>query len=62
MRVGDVCTRPVVHRSRNASALEAAKLMRDDHIGNAVVVDEDDGRKVPLASSPIVMSSAFGSA
>lgn len=29
MRVGDVCTRSVVHRSRNASALEAAKLMRE---------------------------------
>jgi CBS domain-containing protein len=34
--------------AREKSALEAAKLMRNDHIGNVVVVDERAGRKVPL--------------
>jgi predicted transcriptional regulator len=48
MRVGDVCTRSVVHCSRNASALEVAKMMRDDNIGNVVVVDDRDGKKVPI--------------
>jgi predicted transcriptional regulator len=48
MRVGDVCTRSVVHCSRNASALEVAKMMRDDNIGNVVVVDDRDGQKVPI--------------
>jgi len=48
MRVGDVCTRSVVHCTKNASALEAAKLMRDGHIGNVVIVDERDGRTEPI--------------
>lgn len=49
MRAGDVSTPSVIHCSRTACALEAAKLMRNDHIGNVVVVDERDGRKVPLS-------------
>jgi len=48
MRIGDICTRSVVHCSKDASALEAAKMVRDDHIGNIVIVDERDGRKVPV--------------
>ena len=48
MRVGDVCTRSVVHCTKNASALEAAKLMRDGHIGNVVIVNERDGRTEPI--------------
>jgi predicted transcriptional regulator len=48
MRVGDVCTRSVVHCSKGASALKAAKMTRDVHIGNVVVVDDRDGKNVPI--------------
>jgi hypothetical protein len=44
-----------VHCSKNASALEAAKMMRDEHIGNVVIVDERDGRKVPIGDRDIVV-------
>lgn len=48
MRVGDICTRAVVHCTKDTSALEAAKIMRDAHIGNVVVVEEREGRKFPV--------------
>jgi predicted transcriptional regulator len=48
MQVGEVCTRAVVQCPKNASALEAAKTMRDAHIGNVVVVEDRDGKKVPI--------------
>lgn len=48
MRVGDICTRQVVSCSKDTSALDAAKLMRDAHIGNLVVVEMRDGKTVPV--------------
>lgn len=48
MRVGDICTRAVVHCTRDTSAFEAAKMMREAHIGNVVVVEERAGRKIPV--------------
>lgn len=48
MQVGEVCTRAVVQCPKNATALEAAKIMRDAHIGNIVIVEDRDGRKIPI--------------
>lgn len=48
MRAGDVSTRPVVDCPTSASALEAARIMRDAHIGNVVVVEDRDGKKIPV--------------
>jgi predicted transcriptional regulator len=48
MRVGEVCTRTVVQCSKHANVSDAAKIMRDAHIGNIVIIDERDGKKVPI--------------
>jgi CBS domain-containing protein len=48
MRAGDVATRPVVDCPTSASALDAAKIMRDAHIGNVVVVEDKAGKKIPV--------------
>ncbi|MCD4688288.1 MAG: CBS domain-containing protein [Desulfuromonadaceae bacterium] len=48
MRVGEVCNREVVVIGREASLLEAAKLMRNQHVGTVVVVEEQDGHPIPV--------------
>lgn len=48
MRVGDICTRSVIHCVASTSALDAAKMMREAHIGNVVVVEERGRKKVPV--------------
>jgi hypothetical protein len=49
MRVGDVCTRSVVHCSRECKVrLRLRNSCGTTIIGNVVVVDERAGRKVPL--------------
>lgn len=40
MRVGEVCNREVVVTSKSATLLETAKLMRSQHVGDVVVVEE----------------------
>jgi CBS domain-containing protein len=39
--------REVVTAARDASAAEVARLMRNAHVGDVVVVDELDGRRIP---------------
>jgi CBS domain-containing protein len=48
MPVGELCIRQVVVAPRKASVLEAAKLMRQYHVGDIVVTDDIDGRRVPV--------------
>jgi CBS domain-containing protein len=48
MTVGAVCNREVVFIQRGASIPEAARLMREYHVGDLVVVDEKAGRRVPV--------------
>ncbi|OEU62136.1 MAG: histidine kinase [Desulfuromonadales bacterium C00003094] len=48
MRVGEVCNREVVVVAKGASLLEAAKLMRSQHVGTVVVVEEHDGNPIPV--------------
>ena len=43
MRVGEVCTRPVVSCEVSTSAVDAAQKMRAAHIGNLVVVEDREG-------------------
>jgi CBS domain-containing protein len=47
MRVGELCSREVVFIGRNESVADAARLMRQHHIGSLVVADKNDGRLVP---------------
>ncbi len=48
MKVGDVCNREVVVVERNASIRDAARLMRDFHVGDLVVAESRDGRRRPV--------------
>ena len=48
MPIGELCNREVVFTLRNTAVVEAAQLMRRYHVGDLVVVDEIDGRRVPV--------------
>jgi CBS-domain-containing membrane protein len=39
MAIGEICTRDVLYIGRNESAAEAARLMRENHVGCLVVID-----------------------
>lgn len=48
MNAGDICTRDVIIVNREDSALEAARLMRQYHVGDVIVVDRKDEQNVPI--------------
>lgn len=48
MPVGELCIRQVVVTPRTTSVSEAAKLMRQHHVGDIVVTDEIGGRRAPV--------------
>lgn len=48
MSIGEFCSRDVVIVHKEANALEAAKLMRQYHVGDVVVVTDKDDKKVPV--------------
>lgn len=48
MTVGEFCNRQVVIARRDESVAEAARRIRDFHVGTLIVVDEQDGRRVPV--------------
>jgi CBS domain-containing protein len=47
MGVGEICSREVVFARRADSVAQAARLMREHHVGSLVVVDERDGQRFP---------------
>ena len=48
MPVGEICNRNVVIVKREDTILEAARLMRQHHVGDVVIVDEQEGRRIPV--------------
>ncbi len=48
MAVGEICNRDVVITQKTLSVVDAARLMRTHHVGDLVVVEEKDGRKLPV--------------
>ncbi len=48
MSIGEICNRKVVVMQREETIAEAAKLMRDQHVGSVLIVDEQDGKRVPV--------------
>jgi CBS domain-containing protein len=48
MPIGEFCNREVVFATRETSIPEAAQLMREYHVGDLVVVDEVNGKRVPV--------------
>lgn len=48
MPISEICNREVVIVQRENTVLEAARLMRQHHVGDVVVVDEGNGVRVPV--------------
>lgn len=48
MGVAEICSREVVFAKRNESVAQAARLMREHHVGSVVVADERNGRRFPV--------------
>lgn len=48
MTVGEVCNRDVIIAKPDASLLEAARLMKSCHVGDIVIVEERERRRVPI--------------
>ena len=48
MNVGEICSRVVVVAERTTPVQEAAKLMRDHHIGALVVIEGDAAARTPV--------------
>jgi CBS domain-containing protein len=59
MRIGEICTSDTICCTREETVQGAAMLMRRHHVGDLVVVDNDDGGNVPvgiLTDRDIVMA------
>ena len=54
MSIGEFCNRQVVTATREETIIEAAKRMRQHHVGTVVVVDSSGDETVPVG---IVMSA-----
>src|SRR5512141_1931510 len=48
MNIGEICSRAVAVAESGTSVVQAAKTMRDHHIGALVVVEGGDGARVPI--------------
>jgi predicted transcriptional regulator len=48
MPVGEICNREVVIINKKEGILDAARLMRDHHVGDVIVVEEKDTRVIPV--------------
>lgn len=48
MPVGEICNREVIVVQPNSTVLEAARLMRQRHVGDVLVVTERGGMRVPV--------------
>ena len=48
MLLNEICTPDVVYCSADSTALAAARLMRERHVGDVVVVEEPNGDQVPI--------------
>ncbi|MDX1253294.1 MAG: CBS domain-containing protein [Gammaproteobacteria bacterium] len=47
MPIGEICNRDVVFAYRNMAIPEIAQLMRNHHVGDLVVVEEKNGKRIP---------------
>lgn len=48
MPIGEICIREVIICNRSTNILEAAQLMRRYHVGDLVIVDESEGKRIPV--------------
>jgi len=47
MKAGELCNRDVVTATRDLSVVEAARLMREHHVGCLIIIEEVDGHTRP---------------
>jgi len=47
MPIGDICVREVLVATPDTTITEAARLMRQHHVGDLVIVAEENGSRVP---------------
>ncbi len=47
MKAGELCNRDVVTATRDLTIVEAARLMREHHVGCLIVIEEIEGRVRP---------------
>jgi CBS domain-containing protein len=48
MKIGEICTRIVTFATKDMPLVDAAKLMRQHHVGSLIVVEEQQGGRVPV--------------
>ena len=48
MTIGEICSREVIVAEAEDTVLVAARLMREHHVGNVLVVEARDGKRVPI--------------
>lgn len=48
MSIGEICNREVIVTAKGSTTADAAKLMRQHHVGDLVVVEERGGARVPV--------------
>ena len=48
MPVGELCIRQTVVASRGTTVQEAAKLMREHHVGDLIVTERTNGKRKPI--------------
>ena len=46
--IGEICNKDVKFVAPETTVLRAAQLMRELHVGDLVIVDEDDGIRLPV--------------
>lgn len=46
--IGEICNKDVEFVTPETTVLRAAQLMRELHVGDLVIVDEDDGIRLPV--------------
>ena len=50
MCIAEICTREVVHCTRDTSVAEVVPLMRNHHVGDLIVVERRQSKVVPVAT------------
>lgn len=48
MTISAICNHEVITVTANTTIFEAAKLMRSHHVGDVVVINENQGKPIPL--------------
>ena len=63
MTVGEICTRDVVAAPKYEAIVDAAKRMRVAHVGDVVIIENREGRNIPIGivtDRDIVISALAG--